>query len=112
MAKGVSKELEREVRRVLETSILREPGTRDFFNSETPQITVAAVRYLGDIGALSIKENPGGRVAVYSVTANGRAYYERLQAPRWHWFKRNLTTIIAVAALLVSIAAILVSAFD
>ena len=71
-----------------------------------PELTDQAMRFLQDLGYAEYNESS------VRISAQGFAYWERLQAPRWHWFKRNITTIIAVSALFMSIAAIVVSALD
>ena len=65
----MSKELRREIQRTLEELTNGEPESLIFLTSGTESLTVDAVRYLNDIGALSISDSD-----TYRITAFGREY--------------------------------------
>ena len=84
MVKGVSKELENEINRVLEDSVNAGPGSFITTPLGLDRLTYDAVRYLADVGAF---EQTG--TGSFRLTAYGREYWDQLTAPRWYWFRRN-----------------------
>ena len=84
VAKGVSKELENMIRSKLGDLLNGEPGSRDFISFRSSPLEGDAIDYLADIGAF---EHAG--TGSFRVTAQGREYWEQLQAPRRYWFRRN-----------------------
>ena len=84
MTRGVPKELENEIRKQLEQLVNAEPSGFITPHSRTDRLAYEAMRYLEDIGAFE-KVGSGS----YRVTAQGRDHWERLNAPRWYWFRRN-----------------------
>ena len=83
MVKGVSRELEREIRNTLELFIEGNPGYRFHISGNEPGLTKDVLAYLADIDVLE------GGMSEYRLTAEGRDYWEKLNAPRWYWFRRN-----------------------
>ena len=101
MSRGITGELEREIRSQLSKMVHGEPGTMIFISLGTPSLEREATNYLHDIGAF---ENLGH--GNYRVTAYGREYWEKLTAPRWYWFRRNwFAASVAAATILVSVVA-------
>ena len=84
MVKGVSKELENEVRSVLAEMVKGKPGVRMITLARTDALRRDAMGHLADKMAL---ENSGN--GSYRLTAFGREYWEKLNAPRWYWFRQN-----------------------
>ena len=84
MVSGVSKELENEIRKVLEESVNASPGSFIITTMGTELLEYDAVRYLEDIGAF---EQTGS--GSYRLTAYGREYWNRLTAPRRYWYRQN-----------------------
>ena len=84
MPRGVSKELESEIRNLLTELVNGEPGAFIAPSMGTGPLKIDAMHYLKDIGAFE-REGSGS----YRVTAFGREYWEKLNAPRWYWFRRN-----------------------
>ena len=84
MVKGVSKELENEVRSVLAVMVNMEPGVRMITHARTDALRRDAIGHLADKMAL---ENSGS--GSYRLTAFGREYWDQLNAPRWYWLRRN-----------------------
>ena len=84
MARGTPKELESEIRNLLTKLANAEPGAFIAPNMGTGSLELDAMHYLEDIGAFA-REGSGS----YRVTAQGRDHWERLNAPRWYWFRRN-----------------------
>ncbi len=84
MDKGVSKELENMIRSELSDLVNGGPGSIVFTHLNIDPLERDAIQYLVDIGAF---ENVG--TGSFRLTAQGRAYWEQLQAPRWYWFRRN-----------------------
>ena len=76
MARGISKELEKEIRKVLEELVNSEPGGFNAPTFATPALELDAVHYLADIGAFR-KEGAGS----YRLTAQGREYWEKINTP-------------------------------
>ena len=84
MAKGVSRELERESRDVLKSLIEGKPGTKKAMTFGISPSEGDAIAYLTDIGAL-VREGHAVRVSAY-----GREYWERINTPTpLFWFKQN-----------------------
>ncbi len=83
MVKGVSKEFEREIRKTLELFIEGNPGYRFHASGNEPGLTKDALAYLADTNVLK------GAMGEFRLTAEGRDYWEKLNAPRWYWFRRN-----------------------
>ena len=109
MAKAMPNQLKQEIRKVLRQLVAPQSGTEPLTRQFNEQLTNEAIEYLIDLGALTVFSPDSDYVR---VTAYGREYYEKLTAPLWYGVKRNITTIISVSALCVSIAAIVVSALD
>ena len=84
MVKGVSKELDEKVREVLEQSITASPGSFTILSLATDRLEFDAILYLSDIGVFEASSSGNFR-----LTAYGREYWDKLNAPRWHWFRRN-----------------------
>ncbi len=84
MASGVSKELEVLIRSKLRDLVNGEPGSIAFIDFSTDPLEADAISYLADIGAF---ERVG--TGSFRVTAQGREYWDQLNAPRWYWFRRN-----------------------
>ena len=85
MAKGVSKELKREIRSVLGDLLNGEPGGMISVHLNINPLTRDAINYLDDIRAF---ENIG--TGTYRVAAFGREYWERINTPMpLFWFKQN-----------------------
>ena len=111
MSKAMPKELRDGIRNVLDTLLGRDRGSIEILYEmlhDSPSLhTTGAVGYLQDLGVL---EATGGRLR---VTAYGREYYEKLTAPRWHWFKQNwFATIVAMATIAASVGGIVFNALD
>ena len=84
MTRGVSKELEKEIHRNLKESVNAIPGSFIFTPMGTDRLKIDAIRYLADIGAFEQTDT-----GIFRLTAYGRDHWERLNAPRWYWFRRN-----------------------
>ncbi|MYC38258.1 MAG: hypothetical protein F4X66_15295 [Chloroflexi bacterium] len=84
MARGVSKELEDEICKVLEESVNARPGSVFNIPQGTDRLRYDAISYLEDVGAFGY-----GNLGSLRLTAQGRDYWEKLNAPRWYWFRRN-----------------------
>ena len=84
MVRGLSKKLENEARNLLTQLVNAEPGSFIVGTLGTDPLEFDAMRYLEDVGAFE-KVGSGS----YRVTAYGRDYWERLNAPRWYWFRQN-----------------------
>ena len=57
-----------------------------------------AINLLHDLGAIEDLGSGSFRVAAY-----GRDYWEKLTAPRWHWYRRNwFPALVAGATILFS----------
>ena len=77
MVKGVSKEMESEVRSVLSELVNGRPGVRMIIHANMDMLRRDAIRYLADNRAL---DNSGS--GSYRLTAYGREYWDQLNAPR------------------------------
>ena len=100
MDRGVSKELEREIRDTLELFIEAKPGYRFQVSGNEPGLVKDALAYLADVNVLR------GSFGEYRLTAEGRDYWEKLNAPRWYWFRRNwFAASVAAGTILFSGAA-------
>lgn len=84
MASGVSKELQDMIRSKLRDLVNGEPGSMAFIDFSTDPLEADAISYLADIGAF---EDLG--TGSFRVTAQGREYWDQLNAPRWYWLRRN-----------------------
>ena len=84
MARGVSKELEDMIRSKLNGLVNGGPGSMTSTNFGTDPLEGDAINYLADFGAF---ERVG--TGSFRLTACGREYWDRLNAPRWYWFRRN-----------------------
>ena len=84
MVKGVSKELDEKVREVLEESVNENPGRYGTIRQGIDRLEYEAIHYLADLGAF--EQTGSGN---FRLTAYGREYWDKLNAPRWHWFRRN-----------------------
>ena len=102
MASGVSKQLESEIRRLLEESVNASPGNFYSGSQGLSSLTFEALRYLADIGAF---ERYG--TGSYRLTAQGRDYWEKLNTwTPWYWFKQNwFPATVAAGTILFSAAA-------
>ena len=83
MAKGISRELEKEIRKTLVMLIEAKPGYRFHVSGNEPGLMKDALAYLADINVLE------GIMGEFRLTAEGRDYWEQMNAPRWYWFRRN-----------------------
>ena len=109
MSKAMSKELEKEIRNILEGIMNEQPGYRLSASPGERSLRMDSVRYLDDIGALESEREGHAR----RITAYGREYYEKLTAPRWYWFRRNwFGAIVAAATFAASVGGITVNALD
>ena len=110
MSKAMSKELKREIQKLLKSLIEESPGSRLAVAADSPPLTREAALYLEDIGALQ-KGNTGGS---RRVTAYGRAYYEELTTfALWYWFKRNwFPAIVALATIAASVGGVVANILD
>ena len=95
MTRGVSKELESEIYKILEKSVNAKLGSIVMVPLDGDRSEYAAAHYLADIGAF---EQRG--TGSFRLTAYGRDYWEKLNAPRWYWFRRNWfpATVAAIAS--------------
>ena len=84
MARGISKELEDMIRSKLSDLVNGEPGSMFHTHLNIDLLEREAVEYLEDVGAYQ-RVGTGS----FRVTAQGREYWEKLNAPRWYWFRRN-----------------------
>lgn len=84
MARGTPKDLQNGVRKLLTQLVNAEPGSFLVTTMGTDSLEIDAMRYLEDIGAF---EQTGS--GSYRITAYGRDYWEKLNAPRWYWFRQN-----------------------
>ncbi len=84
MARGISKELENEIRGQLTQLVNAEPGRFLITGQGADSLELDAMHYLEDIGAFE-RRGSGS----YRMTAYGREYWEKLNAPRWYWFRQN-----------------------
>ncbi len=84
VGRGLSNDLENEVRKLLTQLVNAEPGGFIIPRLRGNPLELEAMRYLEDIGAFE-KVGSGS----YRVTAHGREHWERLNAPRWFWFRQN-----------------------
>ena len=84
MGRGTSKELEDMVRSKLGDLVNGQPGSIVFTHPNIDPLERDAIRYLEDIGAF---EHRG--TGSFRVTAQGRDHWEKLNAPRWYWFRQN-----------------------
>ena len=84
MARGLSKELEDMVSSKLGDLVNGRPGMMIHTHLNMDLLEREAINYLEDIGAF---EHIG--TGSFRVTALGREYWEKLNAPRWHWFRQN-----------------------
>ena len=101
MSRGVPKELEGEIRKILGQLINAEPGSFITTTMGTDSLEFDAIRYLEDIGAFE-----RGGSGSYRVTAYGRDYWEQRTAPRWYWFRQNwFPASVAAGTILFSAAA-------
>ena len=100
MARGVSKELEREIRNTLELFIEANPGYVRHASGNEPGLMQEALSYMADIDVLASGRN------YYRLTAKGREHREKLNAPRWYWFRQNwFPATVAAGTILFSVAA-------
>ena len=101
MAKGISKELESEVRDLLGQLVYAKvPGTFLISSLGQGSLEFDAMLYLEDIGAFKRKGSAGFRITPY-----GREYWEKLNAPRWYWFRRNWFAALVAGATIVAASA-------
>ena len=96
MVKGVSRELEREIRRVLEESASENPSRFRTIRQGIDRLEYEAIHYLADVGAF---EQAGS--GSFRLTASGREYWDQLNAPRCYWFRRNwLPALVGIGTIL------------
>ena len=101
MVRRVSKELKREIYKVLEEAVNAKLGSIVMVSLDQDRSGYAAAHYLADIGAFE-RGNPGR----FRLTAQGREYWDMLNAPRWYWFRRNwFPASVAAGTILFSAAA-------
>ena len=84
MTRGVSKDLESEIYKILEKSVNAKLGSIVMVPLDGDRSEYAAAHHLADIGAF---EQRG--TGSFRLTAYGRDYWEKLNAPRWFWFRQN-----------------------
>ena len=84
MSRGVPKELEDMIRSKLSDLVNGKPGSFALTNLNIDPLEREAINYLADIGAFE-KVGTGG----FRITAQGREYWDKLNAPRWYWFRNN-----------------------
>ena len=118
MAKGVPKELKKEIYEVLEDLAKRQPGkeppVRNLFieqrrsQTNSRYLAVHAVFHLTDIGVLDPNIN-GLR-----ITAFGWEYWEKLNTwGPWYWFTHNVfPTTVAFATIATAASGIIFNALD
>ncbi len=99
MVKGVSRELEKEISKTLESLIEAKPGYRFHISGHEPGLMKDALTYLADINVLEF------RTGAFRLTAEGRDYWEKLNAPRWFWFRRNWFAASVAGATIVAASA-------
>ena len=102
MVRGVSKELENEIHRVLEESVNARPGNFIPNPQGIDRLRYDAILYLEDVGAFEQT-----RSGSFRLTAHGREYWDRLNTwTPWYWFKQNwFPAIVAAGTILFSAAA-------
>ena len=101
MSRGVSKELENEIRKTLGQLIDAEPGSFISVSFGSDPLEIDALHYLADIGAFQQTGTGSHR-----LTAQGRDHWEKLNAPRWYWFRQNwFPASVAAGTILFSAAA-------
>ena len=113
MAKGVSKELEKAIREILNEGINKsqDEGSKTLALNWAQGINSQAIRYLGDRGFIDTNEEYRDYLR---ITASGRDYYEKLTtfAP-WYWFKQNaFAATVAFATIATSVSGIVFNALD
>ena len=101
MSLGIPGELKREVLRILDELADGNTETLQVPPDITPPRTANAIRHLLDKSAFWYE---GG--TNYRLTASGWDYRYRLKYPLRYWIKGNVVAVIAVAALIVSVAGI------
>ena len=75
---------EKEIYKILEESVNAKLGSIVRVPLDGDRSEYAAAHYLADIGAF---EQRG--TGSFRLTAYGRDYWEKLNAPRWYWFRQN-----------------------
>ena len=108
MPKAISRELQQEIRRLLEEQINGKAGTVVILAFGDRPITFDAVYYLGDLGVL---ERQGHH---WRLTAYGREYWDRINTPApWYWFKQNwFPAIVAAATIAASVGGIVANVLN
>ena len=85
MAKGVPRELDKAIRKLLGDLVNAKPGSFIVATFGTDPLERDAMHYLRDIGAFEDVSSGGFR-----LTAYGREYWERINTPTpLFWFKQN-----------------------
>ena len=100
MTRGVSKDLESEIYKILEKSVNAKLGSIVMVPLDGDRSEYAAAHYLADIGAF---EQRG--TGSFRLTAYGRDYWEKLNAPRWFWFRQNWFAALVAGATIVAASA-------
>ena len=100
MTGGLSKELKDMIRSKLGELVNGEPGAMTFTHLNIDPLERDAINCLEDIGAF---ENVG--TGSFRVTAQGRDHWERLNAPRWYWFRRNWFAALVAGATILAASA-------
>ena len=110
MAKGVSKELRTEIRKLL-GDLINAPEPDSFITSTegSGSLEVEAMRYLRNKGAFESAGSSGFRITSY-----GREYWEELTTfPPWYWFKKDFfPATVAFATIATSVSGIVFNALD
>ncbi len=103
MSKAMPKDLKGEIQRVLDECLTEGPAHQFRLRYDAPPLRKAAVYFLSDIRAL---EHVDGERDIYRLGAAGRDYWEKLNAPRWYWFRQNwFPASVAAGTILFSAAA-------
>ena len=102
MSKAMPKDLKDEIQRLLDECLAKGAAADFGMRYNSPPLRRAAVFFLSDKGAL---ENAVDDPTVHRLTAYGREYWEKLNAPRWYWFRRNwFAASVACATIVAALA--------
>ena len=117
MSRGVSKELNVEIRRVLEEAVESKPGSKAIVRQlyevigndslGNDPLRNLAIEYLIDRKVFEPRPiTPGLQGETIRVTAYGREYWEKISTPTpVYWFKQNwLPAIVALATIVAALA--------
>ena len=105
MAKGMSKELDREIRLVLGKFLSFSLGTEGYPRRPDNPREREAIEYLIDVRALEALTNATfDNIRAFDtvrITAYGREYYKKLTAPLRYWLMKNWFRIAGLAVTLI-----------